>query len=143
MSVCQRNTESRPPAVEIAATATADAADARRSSGCPIAVEHCSIAIDAAANASTAARVCTKSWSVKAGPMGTGQPGVHGTFASTRKNPHATPSATDGAQSRRIGARLRMPRQVHATSAPPPTSSSSAIRNAAAVGIPSAPSPLT
>lgn len=61
ISVRQSSTDIRPPAEEIAATESADASDARRSTGWPTAVEHWSIAIDAAPKASTAASVCTKS----------------------------------------------------------------------------------
>jgi hypothetical protein len=132
-----------PPAPAIAATATAATSEQRRSAGRPSANAHSSIATHAAAKASTATTVCTKSCHVKVEPTGSGQPAVHGTRAATRNQPHDTQSATLGSTARSAIGRARMPRAAHAIADAPATISRRAARNHSAVGMPSAPSSLT
>ena len=93
----------------------------------PTASAHCIIAQLAAAKASTAARVCTKSCTVNNGlpGIGTGQPGVQLTCESTTKNPAANQSDTDGVQIASQRGRERMSRPAHATRLAPSAMSSS------------------
>jgi len=137
------NNDISPPAEEIVATAIAATSEKRASAGCPTANAHCRIAQLAAANARTATRVCTKSCTVNVAPTGSGQPAVHVTCESTRKNALAAASEMEGVHPRRIRARERMRRPATAIRAPPATMSSSTIWNTRAVGMPVAPSSLT
>src|SRR5450755_219021 len=77
------NSDISPPADEMAATAMAETSEKRANAGCPTAKAHCRIAQLAATNARTAARVCTKSCSVKVAPTGSGHPSVQVTCEST------------------------------------------------------------
>jgi hypothetical protein len=117
----------------------------RRRMRCPTASAHCIIAQLAAANASTAARVCTKSCTVNQGApgIGTGQPGVHGTCESMTKNPAAIHSDTAGVQMASQRGRARMSRAAQATRLAPSAMRSRVSWNARAVGMPAAPIPLT
>ena len=133
-----------PPAAEMSPTPMAQINERRRIAGWPSAKAHCRIATAAAAKASTATLVCTKSCQVKNGPgTGTGHPAVQVTCESTRKSPHAPQSEIAGAQRPMRRARDRMPRPAHATSDPPATMSSRNTSNGRAVGMPVAPSSLT
>ena len=57
-----------PPVAAITATSSPSVSESPASTGCSRANDVCSIAQQAAANASTAARVCEKSCHVKLGP---------------------------------------------------------------------------
>jgi hypothetical protein len=135
----------RPPAIDIVATAIAATNEKRRRMRWPTAVAHCIIAQLAAANASTAASVCTKSCTVNNGlpGIGTGHPGVQVTCESTTKNPAAIHSDTDGVQIASHRGRERMSRAAQATRLAPSAMSSSVTWNARAVGMSAAPIPLT
>jgi hypothetical protein len=133
----------RPPAPATIATTSAAASEMRRSTGCPAAREHWSIATAAVAKASAAQSVCTKSWRVKVAPHGTGQPAVQVTRDAMRKNPHDTASVTLGATSPSTRPVARSRRQAHAIASPPTTSRVRASWNQPAVGIPTAPSSET
>ncbi|GAA2072600.1 hypothetical protein GCM10009840_01630 [Pseudolysinimonas kribbensis] len=133
-----------PPTAEMSPTPIAQISERRRSARWPSAKAHCRIATAAAANASTATLVCTKSCQVKNGPgTGTGHPAEQVTCESIRKNPHAIQSEMAGAQRPMRRARDRMLRPAHATSEPPATMSSRKTSNGRAVGMPVAPSSLT
>jgi len=137
------NTDIRPPASEIAATAIAATSEKRASAGCPTAKAHCRIVQLAAANASTADSVWTKSCRVKVAPHGRGQFAVQVTCESTRKKALATASEIEGGHQRRIRARERMRRPATAINAPPPPISRSTTSKTRAVGMPTAPNSLT
>lgn len=139
----QRSSDMRPPAPAISATESAAARDARASPRCPTAKEHCSIAQHAAAKASTATTVCTRSCQVKVAPSGRGQPAVQFAWEATRKKAHEIQSESEGLQAARTAGRERMPRAASATRLAPATIPRSAASNQCSVGIPTAPSSET
>jgi hypothetical protein len=135
----------RPPAAEIAPTATPHASESRRSSRGPSENAHCTIATAAKAKARMAAPVWPRSCQVKAGlpGTGTGHPAVQVTCESTRKKAHEIQIDTAGAHTASQRTRVRTRRPPQATSAPPATMRSRNASKPRAVGIPVAPSALT
>src|SRR5690606_33261736 len=143
ISICQLASDMSPPAPATSATAMPQHSESAAIARLPGAQVSCTMAQQANANARTAAVVWVKSGQVNSGPYGSGQPGVQGTCDANRKKQLANQRETDGLHQRSTLGDTRMLRAANAIRPPPADTSTRAVWNHAAVGIPSAPITLT